>query len=303
MQHSDATMPSVPALVLVPENQRPARHRGLMVLVSKGRADKAEAPLAAKAAIDYHLAPPPEAVPPPPAQGLPPDLFRRVCDALLVSGTFVSAENLRSLFADARISPWRHRLPAANDEDSRVRQTVAFLFEQFGADRGHGQTNALVQLLHVLGDHTDPADAQHRELKGLGVTLSTLLTPPLPETGARLEHCWLIASAGAAGSLPQAQALATYCEAQQVRPHIHVVADPWGIQETYDLARALYAEEVPAVGLTAADVIADFTGGVKPMSAGLLLACVTLGAPMQYLYGDRDAIASIPRLVGFAPRG
>ena len=172
------------ALVLVPENQRPARHRGLMVLVSKGRADKAEAPLAAKAAIDYHLAPPPEAAPLPPAQGLPPDLFRRVCDALLVSGTFVSAENLRSLFADARISPWRHRLPAANDEDSRVRQTVAFLFEQFGADRGHGQTNALVQLLYVLGDHTDPADAQHRELKGLGDTLSTLLTPPLPETGA-----------------------------------------------------------------------------------------------------------------------
>ncbi len=285
------------ALVLVPENQRPPRCRGVIVLVSKGRADKAGAPLAAKAAIDYHLATPEAHAPAPQVEGMPPDLLRRIREALLASGMFFSPETLRSLFVDARISAWRFRLPTAADEAERVRRVIGEFHDQFGADRGHGQTNVLVQLLYVVSDQMSPDDARHATLVALAQEWAALVTPPQPETGVRLEHCWLLASAGADGSLPQAQALADYCATQNVRSYIHAVADPWGIQETYDLARTLYSDEVPAVGLSPTDVIADFTGGVKPMSAGLLLACVTVGAPMQYLYGDRDAIASIPRLV------
>lgn len=286
-------------LELVPENQRPARCRGLIVLVSKGRADKAGAPLAAKAAIDYHLAPPPEEAAPPEPLAMPPDLHRRIRDALLASGMFFDPETTRSLFVDARLGAWRHRLPTADNEAERVQRVIAKFFDCFGADRGHGPTNVLAHLLYVLRDHFSPEDAHHARLTELADAWAALATPSRPEAGARLAHCWLIASAGQDGSLPQAQALAAYCQTQQVRSYVHVVADPWGIQETYDLAMHLYAEAVPAVKLTPAEVIADFTGGVKPMSAGLLLAGVAAGAPLQYLYGDRDVIASTPRLVAF----
>ena len=54
--------------------------------------------------------------------------------------------------------------------------------------------------------------------------------------------------------------------------------------------------------LTEDQVIADFTGGVKPMSAGMILACGET-RPMQYMYGRKEGIASVPRLIEFQPRG
>ena len=41
---------------------------------------------------------------------------------------------------------------------------------------------------------------------------------------------------------------------------------------------------------------ADFTGGTKPMSAGMILACGE-ARPMQYTYGRKDGVASVPRRV------
>jgi hypothetical protein len=59
---------------------------------------------------------------------------------------------------------------------------------------------------------------------------------------------------------------------------------------------------VPKASLSEREVIADFTGGVKPMSAGMILACGDR-RPMQYMYGRKEGIASIPRIIEFAQRG
>jgi hypothetical protein len=115
-----------------------------------------------------------------------------------------------------------------------------------------------------------------------------------------LKTCWLIATAGEGGSLPIAETLAEQCRIASIQPHIRTVADPFSVQESYNLVERIYTQEVPRAGLTKHQVIADFTGGVKPMSAGMILACGET-RPMQYMYGRKKGIASVPRLIEFKP--
>lgn len=116
-----------------------------------------------------------------------------------------------------------------------------------------------------------------------------------------LKTCWLIATGGEKGSLPIAQILEDQCRVVGIEAHIRTLADPFSVQESYDLVERIYTEEVSAADLVEDQAIADFTGGVKPMSAGMILACGET-RPMQYMYGRKEGIASVPRLVKFQRR-
>ena len=113
-----------------------------------------------------------------------------------------------------------------------------------------------------------------------------------------LEHCWLIATPGVDGSQPYAERIAEECGEMGIKAHVEVVADGFDVQGTYDLVRRIYAEAEEATGLAPKDIISDFTGGVKPMSVGMALACAKR-YPMQYMYGGKPDIASLPRRVVF----
>lgn len=114
-----------------------------------------------------------------------------------------------------------------------------------------------------------------------------------------LQRCWLIATSGERGSLPIAQKLKPECQKKRVQTEIKTISDPFDLQQTYDVVQEIYKEAKKA-GLPETDLIADFTGGVKPMSAGMLLACGN-HRPMQYMYGRKAGIASVPRLIEFVP--
>lgn len=116
-----------------------------------------------------------------------------------------------------------------------------------------------------------------------------------------LRACWLIATVGEKGSLPRARAIKAAFADRIPDIYVRTLADPFSVQEAHDCVEKIYAEEIAQVGLTESQVIADFTGGVKPMSAGMILACRER-RPMQYMYGHRPGIASVPRLVEFVPR-
>lgn len=119
------------------------------------------------------------------------------------------------------------------------------------------------------------------------------------QAGARpLQHCWLIATAGPDGSLEFAQKLSEACKELGITPHIEVVHDAFGIQETYDLVRNIYAEAETKTGLQPEQIISDFTGSVKPMSVGMVLACGDR-YPLQYMYGGKKPMASVPRQIEF----
>jgi hypothetical protein len=105
--------------------------------------------------------------------GIPPDLYSRLRAAMQTCGPFGSDDDLRAVFLDARLAPWRDKVPEADNAFTRIQRTIGFLFEQSGGEPGHLQ-NALTLLLRVLGDQTEPGDACHRRLDELAYELEAL---------------------------------------------------------------------------------------------------------------------------------
>ena len=72
--------------------------------------------------------------------------------------------------------------------------------------------------------------------------------------------------------------------------------------EPFDLVNRVYRTEAGRLHLDTENIIADFTGGTKPMSAGMIVACADR-RPMQYMTGRRVGIASMPKRVEIVRRG
>jgi len=92
--------------------------------------------------------------------GIPPDLHQRIRTVLLDCGPFDDNSQIRDLFTDARINPWRFSLPSRDNVIARVEAFIAFLAGKHRADDGQ---NALVLLLRVLSERLDASsDCPHR---------------------------------------------------------------------------------------------------------------------------------------------
>lgn len=119
-----------------------------------------------------------------------------------------------------------------------------------------------------------------------------------------LQVCWLVASSGERGSVLVAEAIRKAYESR-CKILVCLVGDAFSVQDTYDVVQRIYSEEVYAdefqdAGLAPDRVIADFTSGTAPMTAGMVLACGR-HRPMQYTTGRKKGIVSMPLLVKFAP--
>jgi tetratricopeptide (TPR) repeat protein len=92
---------------------------------------------------------------------LAPDVMQRLRDLLLRCGPFEESEDVRSLFVDQRLLPWRFSVPDGDSPAERVDLVVELLIDQY-----HDQysKNALVLFLEALQDRLSPGDACRREL-------------------------------------------------------------------------------------------------------------------------------------------
>jgi hypothetical protein len=125
-----------------------------------------------------------------------------------------------------------------------------------------------------------------------------------------LKACWLVASTGEKGSIGMAREIRKLYDRPGCKIAIREVGNPFSVQDTYDAVQRIYneeicAEEFAAFELTPERVIADFTSGTAPMTAGMVLACGRY-RPMQYTTGrpakaGEAEIASVPLLVEFQP--
>jgi hypothetical protein len=61
------------------------------------------------------------------------------------------------------------------------------------------------------------------------------------------------------------------------------------VQATYQAVRAVFEREAAEEGLSPGAVIADVTGGTKPLTAGMVLAAITAGGALEYVESERDA--------------
>jgi formylglycine-generating enzyme required for sulfatase activity len=117
--------------------------------------------------------------------GLPSDLNKRLRDTLVMCPQFDTDENLRAIFVDERIFPWRNALSQAISRNSRVQLAINFLYEQ----QNIRNENALVLLLQVLSECVDLGDILCHKLSALADEVercldsersqSTLLPEPL----------------------------------------------------------------------------------------------------------------------------
>jgi hypothetical protein len=122
-----------------------------------------------------------------------------------------------------------------------------------------------------------------------------LLVSPHPGTAPHaieyhlgtLEACWLVAS-------PDSVKMAGQLH-QDYRDRIPYIAYGMGytvdadeVEDTYTQVLRIYEQELPQRGLKAEEVIADITGGQKPMTAGMALACLAKNLDMQYMKAWRN---------------
>jgi hypothetical protein len=104
----------------------------------------------------------------------------------------------------------------------------------------------------------------------------------------RLEYCWLIVGPGEGEGSPRENAeriIREYSQhnGRQIHFEQRYLENPNDLEAVYYLVQSIYTE-ARAYKLSEADLIADYTGGTKSMTAGMVLACATReDRDMQYM--------------------
>jgi hypothetical protein len=104
--------------------------------------------------------------------GIPSQLHKRLRNVLLECEQFESDRNLKSIFTNGSLRPWRFSLPQADSLNSRVDYLIAFLVDKHRSDT---RENALVLFVRLLSEQIDEADELHQKLKDLAAELEDVL--------------------------------------------------------------------------------------------------------------------------------
>jgi CRISPR-associated protein (Cas_Cas02710) len=98
-----------------------------------------------------------------------------------------------------------------------------------------------------------------------------------------LKRLWLIATQEA-----QARAAQIVAEYNKSGVQISIVplSEEWDLIKTKETVDQIFTEQLD--GLAEEDIIADFTGGTKPMTVGMVFACLTPSRSLQYVPAEYD---------------
>jgi len=143
--------------------------------------------------------------------------------------------------------------------------------------------------LHVYVDETRlaPSRAGIIWLFGPGKFDHLLFALEHHHKGGGALHCWLIMQNTQAVKKIYSEFLKHLNEKglnTQVHP-VYITYSEAG--EAYHAVRKILEEEAPKMGLKPEDVIADITGGLKPLTAGMILAALTVGCDLEYVETER----------------
>jgi hypothetical protein len=102
-------------------------------------------------------------------------------------------------------------------------------------------------------------------------------------------HCWLVMQD--AEEVRQAfSQLSQQLLEQGIPTRLHpVYLERLDVQAAYQATRTIFDREAREEGLKLSQVIADITGGIKPLTAGMVLAALTADSEMEYVESERDA--------------
>ncbi|MCY7273938.1 MAG: hypothetical protein LH702_09340 [Phormidesmis sp. CAN_BIN44] len=122
-----------------------------------------------------------------------------------------------------------------------------------------------------------------------------------------LERVWLLPSDGSdaaqfgASSLPAALKIQQRCA--QTFPGLQVEVMRQGVspadsQDTFDLVNRIYRQSRHEPS----ELIADFTGGTKPMAVGMIMACLPAERELEYVSYTKDGGSQGPFVVDYQHR-
>jgi len=102
--------------------------------------------------------------------GIEPNLYVRLQETLLKCNEFKSDSQLKAIFVDSRIIPWKNQLSITATPQERVQAVIALLSEQTSHKTSE---NGLVLLLRVLSKQIDSEAKLHHDLVDLADELET----------------------------------------------------------------------------------------------------------------------------------
>ncbi|MBL7202412.1 MAG: hypothetical protein ISS56_19935 [Anaerolineae bacterium] len=100
-----------------------------------------------------------------------------------------------------------------------------------------------------------------------------------------LSHCWLLVTPEM-----QEQAARVVSHYPDLPFTLHALADRYDTQGCYRIVSGIYQDEAPRQGLDPRRVIADITGGTKPMALGMIVACLEGEYSIEHVPTVYDAL-------------
>lgn len=129
----------------------------------------------------------------------------------------------------------------------------------------------------VFGEREGP---KRREGLIVMVTLAPTARKAIEYHLPVLKHLWLITTPEMRKA---ANELRTHVERQGGHGHVLELDQEYDANRCYALVRSVYEHGAIEAGLAPSDVIADMTGGTKPMTAGMVLACIDMNAALEHV--------------------
>ncbi|MBN1815267.1 MAG: hypothetical protein JXA14_25770 [Anaerolineae bacterium] len=103
-------------------------------------------------------------------------------------------------------------------------------------------------------------------------------------------HCWLVMEEGMAPVKERFGELSKRLVEEGIATQLHpAYIEQADVRATYETVRTVFEREAAEVGLEPHQVIADITGGTKPMTTGMALAALTTGGALEYVESERDS--------------
>ena len=101
----------------------------------------------------------------------------------------------------------------------------------------------------------------------------------------RLKYCWLLAGPGEGetSSIANANFLKGKFEEEGVKVEIWKLTDADNPSEVFCVINRIYKDAAANYNLPNSELIADFTGATKSMTAGMVLACADQNRDMQFM--------------------
>lgn len=116
--------------------------------------------------------------------GLPADLLNRLRITLMDCSELDTNRSLRAMFADARISSWRNRIPDSDNRAERVNAVIDNLLEQ----KNNLGDSILALFLETLAESVSPDDYRHDTLLQIAADLRQTVSEHNDELSMSVSH-------------------------------------------------------------------------------------------------------------------